>query len=93
MRAELATLAIPFAGTAHAAAFALAESRRIDSAIPGPPAKNRFLDDADGAFLLPTLPPLRNTATLGLSGAEILDLFGHRGHVPRLADIPTQETS
>ena len=35
--------------------------------------------------------PLRNTATLGLSGAQILDLLAHWGHEPRVAEIPVQE--
>jgi Ala-tRNA(Pro) deacylase len=35
--------------------------------------------------------PLRNTATLGLSGAAILDLLRHWGHVPRAATIPVQD--
>jgi Ala-tRNA(Pro) deacylase len=32
--------------------------------------------------------PLRNTATLGLAGSDILRLLGHWGHVPRVAAIP-----
>lgn len=35
--------------------------------------------------------PLRNTATLGLSGAAILDLLRHWGHNPVVADIPVQD--
>jgi len=35
--------------------------------------------------------PLRNTATLGLSGAAILDLLRHWGHQPIVASIPVQE--
>ena len=35
--------------------------------------------------------PLRNTATVGLSGAHILDLLAHWGHEPRVAEIPVQE--
>ncbi|HWW58690.1 MAG TPA: prolyl-tRNA synthetase associated domain-containing protein [Sphingopyxis sp.] len=34
--------------------------------------------------------PLRNTATLGLSGAAILDLLRHWGHQPLVAQIPVQ---
>ena len=34
--------------------------------------------------------PLRNTATLGLSGAAILDLLRHWGHAPIVAAIPVQ---
>ena len=36
--------------------------------------------------------PLRNTATLGLSGATILDLLRHWGHQPLVAPIPVQES-
>ena len=35
--------------------------------------------------------PLRNTATLGLSGATILELLRHWGHQPLVAAIPVQE--
>lgn len=35
--------------------------------------------------------PLRNTATLGLSGAAILDLLRHWGHAPVVAAIPRLE--
>ncbi|MBJ7500705.1 MAG: prolyl-tRNA synthetase associated domain-containing protein [Sphingopyxis sp.] len=34
--------------------------------------------------------PLRNTATIGLSGATILDLLRHWGHAPLVANIPVQ---
>ena len=37
--------------------------------------------------------PLRNTATLGLSGADVLRLIGHWGHAPRVAEIPVQESA
>lgn len=32
--------------------------------------------------------PLRNTATIGLSGADCLRLLEHWGHAPLVADIP-----
>ncbi|QNO26157.1 prolyl-tRNA synthetase associated domain-containing protein [Sphingopyxis sp. OPL5] len=35
--------------------------------------------------------PLRNTGTLGLSGAAILDLLRHWGHQPLVAGIPMQD--
>ena len=35
--------------------------------------------------------PLRNTATLALSGAAILDLLRHWGHAPIIVSIPVQE--
>jgi Ala-tRNA(Pro) deacylase len=34
--------------------------------------------------------PLRNTATLGLAGAAILNLLRHWGHDPLVAEIPVQ---
>ncbi|MCW5646111.1 MAG: prolyl-tRNA synthetase associated domain-containing protein [Sphingopyxis sp.] len=37
--------------------------------------------------------PLRNTATIGLSGAAIIDLLRHWGHNPRVAPIPIQESA
>lgn len=33
--------------------------------------------------------PLRNTATLGLSGADLVRALTHWGHVPVIADIPS----
>ena len=35
--------------------------------------------------------PLRNTATIGLSGADTLQLLEHWGHAPMIADIPAQD--
>ena len=35
--------------------------------------------------------PLRNTATIGLAGAAILDLLRHWGHDPVVAPIPVQD--
>ncbi|MGN6500792.1 MAG: prolyl-tRNA synthetase associated domain-containing protein [Tsuneonella sp.] len=35
--------------------------------------------------------PLRNTATLGLAGDDVLRLLRHWGHDPRLAAIPVKE--
>jgi len=32
--------------------------------------------------------PLRNTGTLGLAGAAILELLRHWGHAPQVAEIP-----
>lgn len=42
------------------------------------------LADAD----LVNVHPLRNTATLGLSGTAILDLLRHWGHAPQVAPVP-----
>jgi Ala-tRNA(Pro) deacylase len=35
--------------------------------------------------------PLRNSATIGLAGADILLLLRHWGHAPLVADIPVLE--
>lgn len=37
--------------------------------------------------------PLRNTATIGLAGADILRLLRHWGHAPLVASIPVVETA
>ncbi len=37
--------------------------------------------------------PLRNTATVGLSGADILRLLRHWGHAPVIAPIPTKDAA
>lgn len=56
------------------------------NAVPGSitVVLDEVLADADPV----NVHPLRNTATLGLSGAAILDLLRHWGHVPRVAAIP-----
>ena len=37
--------------------------------------------------------PLRNTATIGLAGSDILRLLAHWGHDPVVAPIPVEEQS
>ncbi|HEY0597610.1 prolyl-tRNA synthetase associated domain-containing protein [Sphingopyxis sp.] len=49
------------------------------------------LDEVLAAAGTVNVHPLRNTATLGLSGATILDLLRHWGHRPIVASIPVQE--
>jgi len=49
------------------------------------------LDDALASAETVNVHPLRNTATLGLPGATILDLLRHWGHHPVVAPIPVQE--
>jgi Ala-tRNA(Pro) deacylase len=56
LRADLASLAIPFAEHEHAAVFTVAESRNLDAGFPGAHTKNLFLKDAAGAFWLVTVP-------------------------------------
>lgn len=56
------------------------------NAVPG--SLTVVLDEvlADGDPV--NVHPLRNTATLGLSGAAILGLLRHWGHAPQVAAIP-----
>ncbi|MGN6495901.1 MAG: prolyl-tRNA synthetase associated domain-containing protein [Tsuneonella sp.] len=157
--ADLASLAIPYAAHEHPAVFTVAESRALDSGMPGAHTKNLFLKDAAGEFWLLTVPaaaqvdlkalpaaigskrvsfggpadmerllavtpgsvtplaminaapgsvsvvldsglaaaerinvhPLRNTATLGVAGTDVLRLMRHWGHVPRTSAIPQVE--
>jgi len=49
------------------------------------------VDEALAAAGTVNVHPLRNTATIGLSGATILDLLRHWGHRPLVAAIPVQE--
>ncbi|MDK2762254.1 MAG: prolyl-tRNA synthetase associated domain-containing protein [Sphingopyxis sp.] len=49
------------------------------------------LDAVLAAAATVNVHPLRNTGTLGLSGATILDLLRHWGHQPLVASIPVQE--
>lgn len=48
------------------------------------------LDEGLAAADTVNVHPLRNTATLGLSGAAILDLLRHWGHAPLVAGVPVQ---
>ncbi|WP_428679563.1 prolyl-tRNA synthetase associated domain-containing protein [Sphingopyxis sp.] len=48
------------------------------------------LDEGLAAADTVNVHPLRNTGTLGLSGAAILGLLRHWGHVPLVAAIPVQ---
>lgn len=49
------------------------------------------LDERLAAAALVNVHPLRNTATVGLSGADILRLLRHWGHAPVIAPIPTKD--
>jgi len=59
------------------------------NAVPG--SITIVLDETLAAADPVNVHPLRNTATLGLSGATILDLLRHWGHQPLVAAIPVQE--
>ena len=48
------------------------------------------LDETLAAAETVNVHPLRNTGTLGLSGAAILDLLRHWGHVPMVTRVPVQ---
>ena len=54
--ADLANLSIGYEAHEHPAVFTVAESRAIDSEIPGAHTKNLFLKDTAGAFWLVTVP-------------------------------------
>lgn len=49
------------------------------------------LDEGLAAAPRVNVHPLRNTATIGLAGADILRLLTHWGHTPRIAAIPVVE--
>lgn len=49
------------------------------------------LDAGLAAAALVNVHPLRNTATIGLPGATILDLLRHWGHRPIVTAIPVQD--
>lgn len=62
------------------------------AAINAPPGSIAVVVDAAlAAADTVNVHPLRNTATLGLSGAAILDLLRHWGHRPLVAPIPMQD--
>lgn len=61
------------------------------AAINAPPGSIAVVLDAGLAVASRVnVHPLRNTATLGLAGAAILDLLRHWGHDPLVAPIPVQ---
>ena len=62
------------------------------AAINAPPGSiTIILDERLAVAGMVNVHPLRNTATLGLAGAAILDLLRHWGHQPIIAAIPVQE--
>lgn len=64
------------------------------AAINAPPGSiTVVLDGTLAAADVVNVHPLRNTATLGLAGATILDLLRHWGHQPVVAAIPMQDNS
>jgi Ala-tRNA(Pro) deacylase len=62
------------------------------AAINAPPGSIAVVLDAGLASAeTVNVHPLRNTGTLGLAGATILDLLRHWGHQPLVAAIPVQD--
>ena len=62
------------------------------AAINAPPGSITVVLDQSLAAADPVnVHPLRNTATLGLPGAMILNLLRHWGHQPLVAPIPVQD--
>jgi len=51
------------------------------------------IDAGLAAAALVNVHPLRNTATMGLSGADILRLMRHWGHAPVVAPIPRKDAA
>lgn len=59
------------------------------AAINAPPGSiTVVLDEGLAAAETVNVHPLRNTGTLGLSGAAILDLLRHWGHAPQQVAVP-----
>lgn len=56
------------------------------NAAPG--AIGVVIDERLAAAPVVNVHPLRNTATIGLSGADLLRALGHWGHRPQIAVIP-----
>lgn len=54
----------------------------------GPGSVTVVLEEGLAAALRVNVHPLRNTATMGLAGADILRLLAHWGHAPLVAAIP-----
>lgn len=69
LRADLASLAIPFAAHEHAAVFTVAESRLTERDWPGASTKNLFLKDKRTAYWLVTVPAEMRVDLKALPGA------------------------
>ncbi len=92
--------ALPAAIGSKRVSFGKAEDmERLIGVTPGSVTPLAAIADADGAVnvVLDTrlagadrvnVHPLRNTATLGLSGADLVRALTHWGHPPVIADIP-----
>lgn len=89
LRADLSSLAIPFAEHEHIAVFTVEESRLVDADIPGAHTKNLFLKDAGGAFWLVTVPAEARVDLKALPAAIGCKRvsFGKAGDMERLLGI------
>lgn len=56
------------------------------NAVPG--SVTVVLDQQLSSELRVNVHPLRNTATIGLAGADIMRLLTHWGHAPLVVSIP-----
>ena len=101
LRADLK--ALPAAMGAKRVSFGKGEDmERLIGVTPGSVTPLGAIADADGAVTIvldATLAaadrvnchPLRNTATLGLSGADLVRALTHWGHPPVIIDVPAQD--
>ena len=101
LRADLK--ALPAAMGAKRVSFGKGEDmERLIGVTPGSVTPLGAIADADGAVTIvldATLAaadrvnghPMRNTATLGLSGADLVRALTHWGHPPVIIDVPAQD--
>jgi Ala-tRNA(Pro) deacylase len=101
LRADLK--ALPAAMGAKRVSFGKGEDmERLIGVTPGSVTPLGAIADADGAVTIVldaslaaadrvNCHPLRNTATLGLSGADLVRALTHWGHPPIIIDVPAQD--
>lgn len=101
LRADLK--ALPAVMGAKRVSFGKGEDmERLIGVTPGSVTPLGAIADADGAVTIVldaslaaadrvNCHPLRNTATLGLSGADLVRALTHWGHPPVIVDVPAQD--
>jgi Ala-tRNA(Pro) deacylase len=101
LRADLK--ALPAVMGAKRVSFGKGEDmERLIGVTPGSVTPLGAIADADGAVTIVldaalaaaervNCHPLRNTATLGLSGADLVRALTHWGHPPVIIDVPAQD--
>lgn len=101
LRADLK--ALPAAMGAKRVSFGKGEDmERLIGVTPGSVTPLGAIADSDGAVTIVldaalaaadrvNCHPLRNTATLGLSGADLVRALTHWGHPPVIIDVPAQD--